>query len=217
MNLEKGIVCSLTGEHATFDSECSHFEADKNAVTRQINKQMVIKESGGILEGSNWFLWIGGLSILNIFLAFAGLSFIFGLATTVFMQSLFTSLGNPTAGVLIAIFISCFYIWTYHLTAKQEQLWAYFAGWTIYSIDALLYFFILFLYGFDFSIIWALGFHIILLLILYVKNPFFNSQTWSAIKTFEWTNTRIAYAIYGVISILIEVSCLFFICLFYLS
>lgn len=37
--MEKGIVCSLTGEHATFDFDCPDFEADAIAIDKQKDKE----------------------------------------------------------------------------------------------------------------------------------------------------------------------------------
>lgn len=64
--MQRGLVCSLTNEYATFDEKCTDFEADETAIAKELTKQREYKEelqkTGGVLTGSNWFLWIGVLS-----------------------------------------------------------------------------------------------------------------------------------------------------------
>lgn len=215
MDLQRGLVCALTGEYASFDEKCTDFEADETAIAKELTKQREYKKelqkTGGILTGSNWFLWIGGLSILNIILGFiVDLQFVFGLGVTQLIQAITIEAGEEVLGAIIAVLISGFYIWTYYFTAKKEQLWAYFAGWSIYLLDALIYLLLLPI-EYSASIIWPLLLHGILLVVLYTSNPLFNTNTLQAIKTFDWTHSRIAYVVYGGMIILIQIACLIFI------
>lgn len=212
MDMQRGLVCSLTNEYATFDEKCTDFEADETAIAKELTKQREYKEelqkTGGVLTGSNWFLWIGVLSILNIILGcIVNLQFVFGLAVTQSIQGIAVETGTEILGIIISVLISGFYIWTYYLAAKKERLWAYFAGWSIYLLDALIYLLILPI-NFDASIIWPLFLHAILLVVLYSSTPLFNENTWQNIKTFDWTHSRIAYVIYGGMITLIQIGCL---------
>ena len=212
MDMQRGLVCSLTNEYATFDEKCTDFEADETAIAKELTKQREYKEelqkTGGVLTGSNWFLWIGVLSILNIILGcIVNLQFVFGLAVTQSIQGIAVETGTEILGIILSVLISGFYIWTYYLAAKKEHLWAYFAGWSIYLLDALIYLLILPI-EFDASIIWPLFLHAILLVVLYSSTPLFNENTWQNIKTFDWTHSRIAYAIYGGMITLIQIGCL---------
>ncbi len=80
-NREKGVVCSLTGEHATFDATCESFDRDEDEAKKiQLQKQQATqtqassgsKTNMGIIGGSLaivgaivWFF--GGLAINRIF------------------------------------------------------------------------------------------------------------------------------------------------------
>lgn len=132
MDMQRGLVCSLTNEYATFDEKCTDFEADETAIAKELTKQREYKEelqkTGGVLTGSNWFLWIGVLSILNIILGcIVNLQFVFGLAVTQSIQGIAVETGTEILGIILSVLISGFYIWTYYLAAKKEHLWAYFA------------------------------------------------------------------------------------------
>ena len=79
------------------------------------------------------------LSIFNIILGFiVNLQFVFGLGVTQIIQGIAVETGTEILGIITAVLISGFYIWTYYLAAKKERLWAYFAGWSIYLLDALI-------------------------------------------------------------------------------
>jgi hypothetical protein len=148
------------------------------------------------------------LSIFNIILGFiVNLQFVFGLGVTQIIQGIAVETGTEILGIITAVLISGFYIWTYYLAAKKERLWAYFAGWSIYLLDALIYLLILPI-NFDASIIWPLFLHAILLVVLYSSTPLFDENTWQNIKTFDWTHSRIAYVIYGGMITLIQIGCL---------
>ena len=133
MDMQRGLVCSLTNEYATFEEKCTDFEADETAIEKELTKQREYKKelqkTGGVLTGSNWFLWIGVLSILNIILGFiVNLQFVFGLGVTQMIQGIAVETGTEILGIIISILISGFYIWTYYLTAKKRALMGLFCG-----------------------------------------------------------------------------------------
>ena len=52
--MQRGLVCSLTNEYATFDEKCTDFEADETAIAKELTKQREYKEelqkTGGVRE-----------------------------------------------------------------------------------------------------------------------------------------------------------------------
>lgn len=215
MDIQRGVVCSLTNEYADFEEKCTDFEVDEDAAVKELVKQQKlqkeVRRTGGKLTGSNWFLWIGILSIVNIVLGFvSNIQFVFGLGVTQLIQGISLATSTEILGVVLSLVISAFYIWTYYLAAKKEQLWAYATGWVIYFLDALI-FLVLLTQVFDFSIIWSLLLHAILLVVLYSSNPLVKSNTWQSIKTFEWTHESIAYIVYGGMVLLIQICSLIFV------
>ena len=215
MDIQRGVVCSLTNEYADFEEKCIDFEVDEDAAVKELVKQQKlqkeVRRTGGKLTGSNWFLWIGILSIVNIVLGFvSNIQFVFGLGVTQLIQGITLATGTEILGVVLSLVISAFYIWTYYLAARKEQLWAYATGWVIYFLDALI-FLVLLTQVFDFSIIWSLLLHAILLVVLYSSNPLVKSNTRQSIKTFEWTHESIAYVVYGGMVLLIQICSLIFV------
>lgn len=59
MDMQHGLVCSLTGERADFESDCSDFQADEKAAVKQAaNKRMFAR----LTKIRGWlaiFLWVG--------------------------------------------------------------------------------------------------------------------------------------------------------------
>lgn len=215
MDIQRGVVCSLTNEYADFEEKCIDFEVDEDAAVKELVKQQKlqkeVRRTGGKLTGSNWFLWIGILSIVNIVLGFvSNIQFVFGLGVTQLIQGITLATGTEILGVVLSLVISAFYIWTYYLAARKEQLWVYATGWVIYFLDALI-FLVLLTQVFDFSIIWSLLLHAILLVVLYSSNPLVKSNTRQSIKTFEWTHESIAYVVYGGMVLLIQICSLIFV------
>ena len=41
MDMQRGLVCSLTNEYATFDEKCTDFEADETAIAKELTKSSV--------------------------------------------------------------------------------------------------------------------------------------------------------------------------------
>ena len=126
MDMQRGLVCSLTNEYATFDEKCTDFEADETAIAKELTKQREYKEelqkTGGVLTGSNWFLWIGVLSILNIILGcIVNLQFVFGLAVTQSIQGIAVETGTEILGIILSVLISGFYIWTHYCPVKAGK------------------------------------------------------------------------------------------------
>lgn len=56
MDMQRGLVCSLTNEYATFDEKCTDFEADETAIAKELTKQREYKKelqkTGGVLTGA---------------------------------------------------------------------------------------------------------------------------------------------------------------------
>ncbi len=56
---DKGIVCSLTGEHATFDVSCADYEEDSDLVAKNKERNRILEEKE--LNSETW-----GLSSIGI-------------------------------------------------------------------------------------------------------------------------------------------------------
>ena len=143
-DLSRGIVCKLTNEKPTFEEECPDHVADEVLVRQQQRFEEQTKDDNeeldGKMPGSNWFLWIAGLSILNIGLLFIGWRFFFGLGATQIFQELMLAGSIPVAlGVVCILMLPAFFVWTWWATSKKGIKLFYKLGWAIYLVDALIY------------------------------------------------------------------------------
>lgn len=59
MDINKGIICSLTNSQATFDENCSNYVADEIAVSKAAAKNKELEESKKISGWLSFFLWVG--------------------------------------------------------------------------------------------------------------------------------------------------------------
>ena len=93
--------------------------------------------------GASWFYWVAGLSLLNSVVAFFGgnWQFIFGLGITKIADAFVKEGGMGGLGkglafafaVLAALIVALF-----GYLAHQKMRWVFWAGMTLYVIDALL-------------------------------------------------------------------------------
>jgi hypothetical protein len=91
--------------------------------------------------GASWFLWIGGLSIVNsiIGLAGGGVHFIVGLGVTQIVDALAHQVGS--SGLVLDIIINGFVVGIFVLFwkfASKGQSWAFIVGMILYALDGLL-------------------------------------------------------------------------------
>ena len=138
-----GIVCGLTNEKPAFEDECSEYLANEDLVKQQEQIAEITNEENaldGKMPGANWFLWIAGLSVLNMGLSFIGWRFFFGLGTTeIFQQLTLWGLVPISIGVACILMLPAFFVWTWWATAKQGHKLFYKIGWGVFLIDTLIY------------------------------------------------------------------------------
>lgn len=143
MNIKKGLVCSLTNEIANFVETCKDFKEDsiKKKELESIPNIQQIESSVKLNNGSQWFLWIFGLSAINTLILFFGgqVSFIFGLGITQIFEGIYIGTFGQfnLLGVIISIAISGIFvaIWSF---SKNLSKSAFIVGMIIYGIDALI-------------------------------------------------------------------------------
>ncbi len=99
-------------------------------------------------SGADWFLWIAGLSVVNVvsIMSGSGFGFIIALAVTDMISVFGAGLAKSSDGlggvvfavsvVLNLIVIGLFVI--FGLFARKGHIWAFIAGLVFYVVDALL-------------------------------------------------------------------------------
>lgn len=186
MDMRQGMLCDLTDAKADFDEKCENFDVDQKMLEKQMQEQREQQETeiseSPNMKGSNWFLWIGILSMVNILIEQLGVRMIFGLGTT----SLLSAFG--IIGIVLAILISISYIITYLFSSKKEYEWAYRLGYWAYLADTIILFVCLFV---DSSVIIDVVLHVILLISLYCQHPFLSQEIRKKSKSETWSGARI--------------------------
>lgn len=176
MSMQKGIVCGLTGEKPQFEENCESYVLDENELEQQKERQELEQqeelselnnpdENDGTLPGAGWFKTIAILSLLNIFLYFIDISFVFGLSSTQLLQvAIQTDLINPVVGVFGMLFIPAFFYLTWWMTAKKGYRLCYNIGYALYVLDAVLFVVLMYKSG-EMAFIPDLIFHAIVLFV----------------------------------------------------
>jgi len=143
MDLNQGLVCILTSEIANFEDACHEFKEDPilKRVLESVPDSQEIETQTRLNNGSQWFLWIFGLSAINSLVLFSGgeFSFIFGLGFSQFFEGLFLGIvGELTLlGTFISILISSVFVLVWFFAKKLSKP-AFIIGMTLYSLDAVL-------------------------------------------------------------------------------
>lgn len=107
MDINQGIICSLTKEYATFENECPNYIADETAIAKEAEKQKQLENSKKISGWLAFFLWVG--------LGWGGVSsLIKGIAAVVNDGwGVFFSIVYLTS--IIAVFVTAIYaIWAFY-------------------------------------------------------------------------------------------------------
>lgn len=108
-------------------------------------------------SGSNWFLWIAGLSLVNsvLFLANAEWSFFFGLGITQLIDGIAVDVVEDASYItrivafaLDVIAASVFAL--FGLLSKKGRCWAFVVGMVLYVLDAMLFLLVKDLFGLAF-------------------------------------------------------------------
>jgi hypothetical protein len=138
-----------------------------NADSSQINlTQKRLLHESRIRNGTNWFYWIGGLSILNTLVYFFGGSFTFviGLGATQFVDGFMYALAKDLGegydsvrfiGLAIDFVIAGIFL-LFGFLGRKRRLWPVIVGIVLYALDGVL------LLAFQDFI--GAGFHVIALL-----------------------------------------------------
>jgi hypothetical protein len=123
------------------------------AQTNQVDllqKKLTIEAS--IQRGTNWFFWIGGLSIINSLIYFFGgsLTFVLGLGATQFIDGVASAVAGELSanggmivrfvGFSLDIAIAGLFITAGFLGQKRYR-WAIIAGMVFYTLDGLIFLF----------------------------------------------------------------------------
>jgi hypothetical protein len=140
---KQGLICNLTNKIADFENNCENFNEDEKEKRKIEIKPDYVKQENieKLNNGSQWFLWIFGLSIVNTLILFFGgqVSFIFGLGITQIFEGFYIGLFGKLniIGVFISIFVSSIFliIWYY---SKGLSKVAFIIGMIIYGIDAII-------------------------------------------------------------------------------
>ena len=161
-NPEKGVICGLTNDVATFEKSCPDYSGDqaaiahiaeisnydkeqqkierRNARLRELNDQ--IDPVKAVKRGANWFYWIGGLSLINSIAIHAGgdINFIVGLGITQLIDVILFGIAGPgnIIGLIGAILISGIYFLFGYFGNKFSRS-AFIVGMIIYLLDTFIY------------------------------------------------------------------------------
>ena len=143
MDMKKGLICNITNEIADFKLTCKDFKEDpiKKKELESIPNIEEVENVAKLNNGSQWFLWIFGLSAINTLILYFGgqVSFIFGLGITQIFEGIYIGMFGEfnLLGVIISIAISGIFavIWYF---SKNLSKPAFIIGMIIYGIDALI-------------------------------------------------------------------------------
>jgi hypothetical protein len=106
-----------------------------DVTAQKLRAEQLVKAAAG------WFLWIGGLSVVNSIagLAGGGVHFIVGLGITQVVDALAHQIGS--SGLVLDIIINGFVVGIFVLFwkfASKGQSWAFMVGMILYALDGLL-------------------------------------------------------------------------------
>ncbi len=119
------------------------------------------KLEGQLINGAHWFYWIAALSVINsiifMFMAKSGVSFVVGLGITQKIAAIGVEAareGDPALRyVALGVEIVAAGIFAlFGLLARKMHLWAFVVGMLLYALDSLI-----FVYAEEW---WSVGFHV---------------------------------------------------------
>ncbi|MFD0989910.1 hypothetical protein ACFQ1R_07370 [Mariniflexile jejuense] len=143
MDIKKGLVCNLTNEIADFEETCENFKEDsiERKKLDSIPSIQEVESTAKLSNGSQWFIWIFGLSVINTLILYFGgqVSFIFGLGITQLFEGIYIGIFGDLnlLGVIISILISGIFAIIWHFSKNLSKT-AFIIGMIIYGIDALI-------------------------------------------------------------------------------
>jgi len=143
IDTKQGLICTLTGTIADFEETCKDFKEDpiKKQKLATIPTYQEVESVKKLNSGAQWFILIFGLSAINTLILFfgGGVSFIFGLGITRFIEGIFIGIYGELniIGLLVSILVSGVFVLVWYF-AKRLSKPAFIIGMLIYGIDALL-------------------------------------------------------------------------------
>ena len=115
---------------------------EKEAIIRQ-----KLRLEGQVKSGSNWFIWIAGLSIVNSLMYLFGgqLNFIIGLGITQIIDVIGKALSDKLGSSIILVFVliadiimsGIFFL--FGKMCNKKKNWAFIIGMVLYSFDGLIF------------------------------------------------------------------------------
>ncbi|MEO1052374.1 MAG: hypothetical protein AAFX87_17200 [Bacteroidota bacterium] len=167
-DMNKGILCGLTNDYATFEGECKDFEPDEVAI-RQLDREAAMHEptiqtasadrTGNwqtktaetrsqmendriVKRSASWFYWIAGLSLINsiLFLTGTGWGFIFGLGITQITDRIMIAYTETYSFMTItpSFVLLTIFVAIGYFAGKHSKA-AFIIGMILYGLDALLF------------------------------------------------------------------------------
>lgn len=99
-----------------------------------------VTDAARVRSGAGWFYFIGGLSVLNSIMAFAGSSMMmmFGLTSTLFATYLGIQLGGTASivGMAATVCVALLFVGLGWM-AQRGAVWAFITGLALYSVDGV--------------------------------------------------------------------------------
>ncbi len=187
-DMNKGVLCGLTSEVASFNVNCSDYLEDSEAIIKedkldaQKDKYFLETEEGQreelkrkladlngqidpaltVKRSANWFYWIAALSLINsaVLLTESDFGFIAGLGFTQMLDGMMMEIigSYNFISFLPSLVVSILFAFIGYLS-KNLSKGAYIIGMILYALDSLLFFLTN-----DFLF---LGFHVFVLFMMY--------------------------------------------------
>ena len=107
MDINQGIICSISQASATFENECPHYIADEVAITKEAEKQKALEDSKRISGWLAFFLWVGlgGGGLVSLIY---GISYVVDEGMGIFFSILYFA-------TIISLFVTAIYaIWAFY-------------------------------------------------------------------------------------------------------
>ena len=213
-DFQKGIVCSLTGEQADFEGNCSNYIENPEYVSREKIKQKdrgvgtyAFKDSKN--KAADWLTAIGVLSIINSIIAQFGVMFIFGLGATVLLDSIaYIERGFMWLSIPFTLFMSFFFIYSAYLFNKKKYEWVFPVAYLVYVLDLFVWI------GFavfsrEISGYASVALHAVLLFVLYTILPLHSKKVLDSFKQFKkdaWSTIYVAWAVAVVVGMIVAIA-----------
>ncbi|UII23394.1 hypothetical protein [Fulvivirga ligni] len=156
-DINKGVICGLTNDIATFEGHCPSYAEDFKAAEELKQREAVLQDAAvgqpygtysenqaekAVKSGANWFYWIAALSMINsfMFLAESDFGFIVGLGITQIVDGILYGLLEEVSlwGIIPTLFFSGIFVILGYNAHKYSKA-AFIAGMIVYGLDSLIF------------------------------------------------------------------------------